>query len=223
MIYGYTRVSTIEQASGTSLDEQLNRVKGAALMRGEAVPEVFTDAGVSGSTPLKQRPAGARLLAALRAGDIVIVSKLDRIFRSASDALVMMEELKGNGIDLIVTDVGTEPVTQNGASKLFFGLMACVAEFERSRIKERQADGIRAKKGRAGFTGGKRPFGYQIQGTGKDAILVPDPTEQAGLALIQKLRSEGVGYQAIADRLADTGLAVSHMTVKRIIQREART
>lgn len=224
MIYGYTRVSTIEQASGTSLDEQLNRVKGAALMRGADVSEVFTDAGVSGSTPLRQRPAGERLLAALHPGDTIIVAKLDRIFRSAADALTMVEELKDNGIDLIVTDMGIDPVTQNGASKMFFGMMACVAEFERSRIKERQADGIRAKRGKAGFTGGKRPFGYQIQGSGKDAILVPDQAEQAALELIQRLRSEGQGYQRIADQVTATGLPISHMTIKRIIERtEART
>lgn len=219
MFYAYTRVSTVEQASGTSLDEQLNKVKGVAMMRGAEVSEVFTDAGVSGSTPLRQRPAGSRLLETIQPGDTVIVAKLDRIFRSAADALTMAEELKDRGIDLIVTDMGVDPVTQNGASKMFFGMMACVAEFERSRIKERQAEGIKAKQGKQGFTGGKRPFGYQIQGSGKDAVLVPDPAEQAGIDLIKRLRAEGQGYQRIAEQVRATGLSLSHMSVKRICER----
>jgi DNA invertase Pin-like site-specific DNA recombinase len=221
MIYAYTRVSTIEQASGTSLDEQLNKAKGVALMRGAEIAEVFTDAGVSGSSALRQRPAGSRLLDAVNAGDVIIVAKLDRIFRSAADALTMVEELKGKGVDLIVTDIGIDPVTQNGASKMFFGMMACVAEFERSRIKERQAEGLRAKREKSGFTGGKRPFGYQVQGTGKDAALVEDPIEQEALATIRRLRAEGHGYQRISDQIQASGLKLSHMTVKRILARDA--
>jgi DNA invertase Pin-like site-specific DNA recombinase len=221
MIYAYTRVSTTEQASGSSLGEQLNKVKGIAMMRGAEIAEAFTDAGVSGSTPLRERPAGGRLLDVLTAGDTLIVAKLDRIFRSAADALTMVEELKDRGIDLIVTDMGVDPVTQNGASKMFFGMMACVAEFERSRIKERQAEGMKAKRAKQGFTGGKRPFGYQIQGDGKDAVLVEDPAEQSALKMIRDMRQDGYGYEHIAKTVRSCGVSVSHMTVKRILERES--
>ena len=50
------------------------------------------------------------------------------------------------GIDLIVADMGTEPVTQNGVSRMFFGMLALVAEFERERIKEQSAEGCAAKR-----------------------------------------------------------------------------
>lgn len=222
MIYGYTRVSTIEQASGTSLDEQENRIKGAALMRGEDVSEVFTDAGVSGSVPLRQRPSGGRLLDVLQPGDTLIVAKLDRIFRSAADALTMVEELKTHGIDLIVTDMGVDPVTQNGASKMFFGMMACVAEFERTRIKERQKEGNQAKRAKSGFTGGKCPFGYRVVGSGKEAMLAPDPAEQEAITLINQLRKGGMSYQKIAEELDRIGMKASHMTVKRIVERHEK-
>jgi DNA invertase Pin-like site-specific DNA recombinase len=221
MIYAYTRVSTIEQASGSSLGEQLSKAKGAAMMMGSEVDQAFIDTGVSGSTALRERPAGNRLLDTAKHGDIIIVAKLDRIFRSAADALTMVEELKDRGIDLIVIDMGLEPVTRNGASKMFFGMMACVAEFERSRIKERQAEGMKAKRAKQGFIGGKRPFGYQIQGDGKDAVLVEDPAEQSALKMIRDMRQDGHGYEHIAKTVRSCGVSVSHMTIKRILERES--
>lgn len=223
MIYGYTRVSTVEQASGTSLDDQVNRIKGAALMRGDAVSEVFTDAGVSGSMPLRQRPAGGRLLDVLQPGDTLIVSKLDRIFRNAADALTMADEWKSRGVDLIITDMGVDPVTQNGVSKLFFGMLSCFAEFERDRIKERQKAGNEAKRAKNGFTGGKCPFGYRVVGTGKDSVLVPHEGEQQAISTIRELRGRGYSYQKIADELAASGMKASHMTVKRIVERDGQT
>lgn len=221
MIYAYTRVSTIEQASGSSLDEQLSKAKGAAMMMGAELDQAFIDSGVSGSTALRERPAGNRLLDTAKHGDIIIVAKLDRIFRSAADALTMVEELKNGDIDLIVLDMGLEPVTRNGASKMFFGMMACVAEFERSRIKERQAEGMKAKRAKQGFTGGKRPFGYQVQGDGKDAVLVEDPAEQSALKMIRDMREDGYGYERIAKTVRSCGVSLSHMTVKRILERES--
>src|SRR3954470_19685692 len=93
--YGYARVSTVAQASeGESLDVQQRVIAGYAQIHGLAVDQVFVERGVSGSKPLGDRPQGAALLAALKPGDVVITPKLDRMFRSALDALDVLGRLK---------------------------------------------------------------------------------------------------------------------------------
>jgi DNA invertase Pin-like site-specific DNA recombinase len=85
--FGYCRVSTDQQRdSGISLDEQQRKIEARALENGWQLERVYVDAGVSGSTPLGRRPQGARLLAAVKPGDIVCAAKMDRMFRSAFDA-----------------------------------------------------------------------------------------------------------------------------------------
>ena len=87
-IFAYLRVSTAEQASnGDSLATQRQQIAGYAMMRGWPEPKCFIDAGVSGSVPLAERPEGKGLLEAVEKGDVIITAKLDRAFRSASDAL----------------------------------------------------------------------------------------------------------------------------------------
>ena len=91
-VYGYARVSTDRQSSeGVSLAEQEHRIRARCAENGWTLEHVYVDAGVSGSTPLGKRPQGARLLAMLRPGDVMIAAKMDRVFRSASDALVTIE------------------------------------------------------------------------------------------------------------------------------------
>jgi DNA invertase Pin-like site-specific DNA recombinase len=184
------------------------------------VAEFFIDKGVSGSTPLTDRPQGSALMAKANTGDTIIVSKLDRIFRSAADALTVVEQFKKKGIDLIVADMGTSAVTQNGSSQMFFGMLACFAEFERSRIIERIKSGRDAKRAAGGFTGGKRPFGYTIEGSGKDSVLVEYPPEQEAIRMIGEWRSQGLSLTDISRELwSKLGIKLSHMGVKSVLNR----
>src|SRR4051812_24624819 len=113
-VYAYVRVSTARQASeGESLDVQRRQIDGYALMHGMTVAETAVEEGVSGSVPLSERPAGAALFARLRAGDVVIAAKLDRLFRSALDALQMVEDLKVKGVKLHLIDLGGD-IAGNG-------------------------------------------------------------------------------------------------------------
>src|SRR5688572_19870103 len=87
-VFGYVRVSTDGQAQhGHSLADQESRIRGYAQSVGLKVDAILIEAGVSASKKLSVRPKGAELLASVRAGDHVISTKLDRMFRSASDAL----------------------------------------------------------------------------------------------------------------------------------------
>lgn len=193
MLYGYTRVSTTEQASAdkSSLAEQERRIRGAAMMRGSQDIEIYSDPGVSGSVLLSKRDAGARLLSVLAKGDIVIAAKLDRLFRSASDALTTVEELQRKGVGVILTDIGTDPVTENGVSKLFFSMLAAFAEFEKTRIAERMAEGRRGKALRGGHTGGAAPYGFVIVGKGREAILAEFESEQIIIAKMKAMAERG--------------------------------
>ena len=117
-VFGITRVSTMDQAEGTSLEVQEEKIKAMATIAGLTVDRVFEDAGISGSVPLAERPEGGEMVRLLQPGDTVICNKIDRMFRSAADALTTVKEWQENGIDLIVVDFGTAPVTENGTSKL---------------------------------------------------------------------------------------------------------
>src|SRR4051794_8890846 len=100
-IYGYCRVSTTRQANeGESLDVQRRQIEGHAMVQGLAVEEIVIEEGVSGSVPVQDRPAGGKLFAKLQPGDVVIAAKLDRLFRSALDALQVVESLKARGVRL---------------------------------------------------------------------------------------------------------------------------
>src|SRR3954454_22138755 len=140
--YGYCRVSTTKQADeGESLDVQQRTIAGYALMHGMKIDRTFVERGVSGSKPLADRPEGAVLLAAIKPGDVIITAKLDRMFRSALDALGVLADLKKRSIALHMIDLGGDTTT-TGVSKLIFTILSAVAEAEaeRDRTRERVAE-----------------------------------------------------------------------------------
>jgi DNA invertase Pin-like site-specific DNA recombinase len=117
--------------------------------------------------------------------------------------------------------MGSEPVTQNGVSRMFFGMLALVAEFERDRIKERSAEGRVAKRRVGGHIGGSAPFGFRKIGVGRAARLEPDPAQQAALAEMRRLAAEGLASRTIAAAIQERhGIAVSHVTVRAALARE---
>lgn len=229
MILAYCRVSTVEQASSdkTSMSEQQRIVKGVAMAKGLSGYDVavYNDPGVSGAIALNQRPAGKRMLEDAKPGDVICAAKLDRLFRSASDALSTVEVLKKRGIDLILVDMGIEPVTSNGVAKLFFGMLSLVAEFEKERITERMTMGRKGKQAAGGHLGGDPPYGFKVVGKGHSAKLEPNEDEQRVIALIEELtgqqRMAGV-VKTLREKQIYTrsGKPFAFQQVKRIMQRE---
>ena len=207
MILGYVRVSSADQANEnrSSLQVQQDIIEGFARTRGidKYGVQIFTDAGVSGAVKLAFRPAGAELLAAMAPGDTVIASKLDRMFRSAGDAIAMFEVFKEKGVNLVLFDISHEPVS-SGVGKLIMTILAAVADMERIRIKERTAEGRKAKKAKGGPVG-KVPFGYRKVGVGHDSTLEVDEREMEALALMREAYQAGVGVSAIPAALAARG------------------
>jgi putative DNA-invertase from lambdoid prophage Rac len=205
----YTRVSTLDQAADdkTSLAEQERVCFGIAMARGidKMDIDIYSDPGQSGAAPLRFRPEGKKLLAAMRPGDFVCAAKLDRMFRSAGDALQTIEVFREAGVGLILPEMGLEPVTDNGPGKLFFGILSLVADFERTMINDRMKSGKAAKKARGGHIGGEAPYGQRLVGRGRDARLEIEPCEQETVALIVRLRKRGQSLHAVRKRLIKDG------------------
>lgn len=212
--FGYSRVSTAEQADeGSSLDSQQTQIIGYAMMKGWTVNEQFVERGVSGSTPFADRPEGKRLLTMAGKGDVIITPKLDRAFRSAYDALGVLEELKDRGVGLHMLDLGGD-VVNNGMSKMMFTVLAAFAEGERDRIRERIRDAKRHLASQRIFSGGRRPFGSDIVMDGETPRLVPNPAEMAVIERMRAMRKNGETFRAI-------GAVTGHgpMSVRRILER----
>ncbi len=217
-IYGYIRVSTTTQANdGESLEVQRRKIEARTQEQGWTLDQVFVERGVSGGKPLADRPQGKALLAVLAKGDVLIASKLDRVFRSASDALTIMEGFKRQGVGLYLLDLGGE-VTGNGIGAMVFTIMSAVAQFERERIAERIADMKADQKSRGRYLGGAVPFGFKVAEDGK--MLEPIPKEQAAIKRIHRLHREGKSLRVISLDMKKRGHAVSHEGVKRVLARK---
>jgi putative DNA-invertase from lambdoid prophage Rac len=213
-VWGYVRVSTDRQAEeGESLGAQRRTVEGYAMMHGLTLDQVFVERGVSGSKPISERPEGARLLASVKSGDVIITPKLDRMFRSALDALDVLAKLKERDVALHMIDLGGN-VTGNGISKLVFTILSAVAEAERDRIRERIADVKRDQKTRGRFLGGTVPFGYRLDDSGE---LVAHGAEQAAICEAVAMKAGGASLRTIADALQAKGHTISHVAVSRVL------
>jgi DNA invertase Pin-like site-specific DNA recombinase len=215
--YGYARVSTARQADeGESLEVQERTVAGYALMLGLTLDRVFVERGVSGSVPLADRTEGAALLAVVKPGDVVVTAKLDRMFRSALDALSVLDRLKTRRVSLHMIDLGGD-VTGNGISKLVFTILGAVAEAERDRIRERVQQVKADQRQRGRYLGGKVPFGYRVEQDGRGGVLVEVEEEQAVVAEAVKLRRGGATLRAVQAALEARGQHLSLAALQRIV------
>lgn len=215
-VFGYCRVSTEEQLTeGNSLSAQERRIAGYAMLQDWLVDEVFIERGVFGSVKLAERPEGARLLARLQPSDVVVTPRMDRMFRSSTDALVTLDELRKQRVALHMIDLGGD-VLGNGIGKLVFTILAAVADNERERIRERIREVKRDMASRGLHSGGERPFGYDIVPEGKLRHLIPNAAEQRTIAEMQKARERGDSFRTIGKAFGKPP-----MTVRRILLREA--
>lgn len=216
--YGYTRVSTEDQINNTSLDDQARQIEGIAMSHGLDLAHIYREEGVSGGVSLFSRPEGCKMVF-LRPGDTVIVSKLDRMFRDARDALNVIGDWDELGVKLIINGFGDVTDKTNPFGRFMIELMAVFSGEERRRIKERTLAGRAAKRAAGGHVGGHTPFGFKKVGSGRNAKLHPDPDQQDALTTIKVARLKGLSLRDIAKIVEKRhGLAISHVTVRRILQ-----
>lgn len=144
MLVGYMRVSTAEQSLALQRD--------ALLAVGVEAERIYEDK-CSGS--VADRPGLARALDVARAGDALVVWKLDRIGRSLAHVVELVGTLQAKGIGLKVLTGGIDTTTATG--RLVFGIFATLAEFEKDLLHERTMAGLAAARAR-GRTGGRPPL-----------------------------------------------------------------
>ena len=131
MIYGYCRVSTTGQAQdGNSLADQERQLR-------EAGAQVIYSDAFSGKT--MQRPRFTELMNVLQAGDTLIVTKLDRFARTATEGAQTVQELLHKGVTIDIQNMGR--VDDSPIGRLLVQVLFSFAEFERSMILERTQTG----------------------------------------------------------------------------------
>ncbi|HVK54328.1 MAG TPA: recombinase family protein [Burkholderiales bacterium] len=136
--FAYCRVSTAEQTT----DNQVREIEAA----GFAVdPKRIVTETVSGSTAAMERKGFARLVDRLESGDILIVTKLDRLGRNAMDLRATVERLAAEGVRVHCLALGGVDLT-SAAGKMTMGVIAAVAEFERDLLIERTQSGLKRAK-----------------------------------------------------------------------------
>ncbi len=140
-LVGYCRVSTADQ----HLDAQTDALAAAGCAR------TFVD---HASGRLAKRPGLVELLAYVRPGDTVVITKLDRLGRSVRNLIELAAQLEAAGVGLRVLDQGIDTTTPGG--RMFFHIVAALGEFEADMISERTRDGLAAARAR-GRVGGRRP------------------------------------------------------------------
>lgn len=165
-LVGYARVSSV----GQSLEVQLDKLAKAGCEK------VFSEKRSGLDT---ERPQLAECLRYVREGDTLVISRIDRLARSAEHLLSLVRELEGKGVALRVLDQSLD--TSDAAGKAFLGMLAVFAQFEADIRKERQMDGI-AKAKDNGVRFGRKP-------------VMTDEHEQEA----RTLREQGWSLQRIAD------------------------
>jgi putative DNA-invertase from lambdoid prophage Rac len=161
-----------------------------------------------GSRRLQERPEGKRLLEVVQPGDTVLTTKLDRMFRSALDALEVLGQLKRQSVSLHMIDLGGD-VTTDGIAKLVFTILSAVAEAERDRTRERIADVKRDQRARGRYLGGSVPFGWR---KGRDGALVAEPSEQGAIRRMVRLRQKGQSLRDISGAMKNEGFDLSSVS-----------
>jgi DNA invertase Pin-like site-specific DNA recombinase len=145
MIWAYARTSTAEQNAGLAAQERDLRAAGAERIVSEQISSVA------------KRPGLEALLAGLTAGDVLIVTKPDRLARSTAQMLAIVEDLTSRGVGLILLSMGGERLdTRNPTSKLILTIMAGIAAWEREIMKERQKEGVAKARAAGKYKGRKR-------------------------------------------------------------------
>lgn len=161
-VFAYTRVSTADQTT----DNQLQEIKSAGF---DVVDSRHVSEVVSGASPASKRKGFAKLLDKLEAGDVLVVTKLDRLGRNAMDVRETVERLTTLGVKVHCVQFGSTDLT-SAAGKVIMSVIGAMAEFERDLLVERTKSGLdRAKS--EGKTLGRRPSLSEDQNSEALALL----------------------------------------------------
>lgn len=186
--FAYCRVSTIDQTTDNQTGEII--AAGFAVEPKRVIAET-----VSGSTPAMEREGFARLVDRMESGDVLIVTKLDRLGRNAMDVRATIDRLAGEGVRVHCLQLGGVDLT-SAAGKMVMTVISAMAEFERDLLVERTQTGLQRAK-----AAGKR--------LGRPAALT-----DSQCADIRAARGQGRSYGQLASEYG-----VSRSAIQRAEQR----
>src|SRR6478736_4461127 len=181
-LIGYARTSTLEQEAG--LDAQLAELKTLKCRR------IFKEQ-VS-SVDIVRRVQLEAAIEFLREGDVLVVTKLDRLARSIRDLVAIIDRIEAKGAALRILGMGLDTATPNG--RLMLNVLGSVAQFEREIMLERQRAGIEKAKAEGKYKGRK-------------------PTARAKADEVRAMLASGLGAVAIARELG-----IGRSSVYRILE-----
>ena len=191
-VFAYCRVSTLDQTT----DNQVREIDGAGF---KVTPLRTITETVSGSVPTAERKGFAQLVNKLEAGDVLVVTKLDRLGRNAMDVRATVEALTGLGVRVHCLALGGVDLT-SAAGKMTMGVLAAVAEFERDLLIERTQSGLARAKAEGKLLGRPKALGEE-----QARDVCKKLTE--GLSVAAVARQFGTSRQTVM-RLRDRGLQV---------------
>jgi Site-specific recombinases, DNA invertase Pin homologs len=202
MVAAYLRVSTREQAEGTGLETQKQKIREWARLHDVDRIQLYEDPGVSGGT--MDREGLQRLLSDVEDGGVstVVVYKSDRLSRSLKDLLTLLDN-RLEPEDIRFVSVTEQFDTSTASGRLLLQMLGSFSEFERNVITERTTEGRRRKAEDGGHACGEVPLGYRKNGEGE---LEPDPKTAPIVQRIFQLRDEGESLRSIADTLNAEGV-----------------
>ena len=155
--FAYVRVSTFEQET----QNQVMEIEAAGF---SVEPHRIITETISGSRAIAQRPGFSRLLDKMEKGDVLIVTKLDRLGRDAIDVSTTVARLEEEGIRVYCLALGGVDLTSS-AGKLTMGVINAVAQFERDLLIERTQSGLARAKAEGKILGRPPALSYEQQKT----------------------------------------------------------
>jgi len=188
-VYGYIRVSTLEQAEmGDSLDMQRNKINEFAIKNNLNVLKIFEDKGISGGIPPYLRPEMNKLLLNIEAGNGkgFIIHKIDRLSRSIKDFVNLMDDFNKRKLEIFI--INPEINTKTTYGRFMLNLLSSVAELEKDIIRERTCDILQNKKAKGERTG-TIPFGKKLA-ENSTCLLIDDEEEQQTINICREMRNE---------------------------------
>lgn len=180
MRIGYVRVNSLDQNPDRQIED----------LKTQQVEKIFMDK-VSGKNT--DRPELQKMLSFIREGDTLIVHSLDRLARNLADLLTMVQDLTGRGVSVVFMnerlsfDAGADA---SPTSKLMLSMIGAFAEFERSMIRRRQAEGIALAKERSVYKG--RPRSISDETLEKVNALV-----EQGVPLAKAAKMNGISRSTV--------------------------
>lgn len=142
MIVGYARTSTADQTAGLAAQQRDLTAAGAERLYSEQVSSVA------------QRAQLDTALSFVRAGDVLMVTKPDRLARSTADLLRIVADLESRDVGLVILSMGGQRLdTRNPTAKMMLTILAAVAAWEREIMLERQREGIAKAKAEGAYKG----------------------------------------------------------------------